>query len=147
MTAAVRVQAPLALEGVAFWDTLVAECDRQIGATNRVISAYGLPPDQLLEFTHQREVQIRKPAPPSASTQLSIDFFSWGPVIRGKTNGREKDSEFSLGQWDMPIAKDLDGTVVAIFDEGRSFSPKDLARYLIQGFRRYYPAVSLPYEC
>ncbi len=146
MTAAM-VQAPLAPEALAFWAELIAECDRYTAAINGVISSQGLAPHNLLECRHGRELHIRKSAPPSTSTSVAIDFFSWGPVIHGKVTGRGKESEFCLEEWEVPIARDLDGAVVAIFDQGRSFSPEDLARYILQGFRCYYPAVSLPYDC
>ena len=146
MTAAAMVRAPLTLEGLAFWEELITECDRYTAAINGVISAQGLGTEHLLDFTRDRGLHIRKCASPSASTSLAIEFFSWGPVIRGKLSGREQDSDVCLKEWEVPLARDLDGTVVAIFDEGRSFSPEDLARYVIQGFRCYYPALSLPYH-
>lgn len=140
MTAAAMVRTPLAPEGLTFWEELSAQCDRYTAIINGAISAQSFAQGQLLECRHGREIQIRKPAPPSASARLAIDFFSWGPVIRGKVSG-------SLDEWEAPIARDLDGEVVAVLGEGRSFSPKDLARYVVQGFRCYYPSVSLPYDC
>ena len=147
MTAAVMVPVPLSREGLTFWEELRAECQRYTAATNGAISSQGLAPDSLVEFDSGLELQISKAAPPSASTRLAIEFHSWGPVIRGKVTGHERNTEFCVEEWEVPIAKDLDGAVVAIFGEGRSFSPQDLARYVIQGFRCYYPAVSLPYDC
>lgn len=147
MAAAVMVPVPLSQEGLTFWEELRAECHRYTAASNGAISSQGLAPDSLMEFDNGLELHIRKSAPPSASTRLAIEFCSWGPVIRGKVTASERNSESCIEEWEVPLAKDLDGTVVAIFGEGRSFSPQDLARYVIQGFRRYYPAVSLPCTC
>jgi len=44
----------------------------------------------------------------------------------------------------MPIATDLDNQIVAIYDEGRSFSPHEVASYLTQCFHRCHPHISFP---
>ena len=43
-----------------------------------------------------------------------------------------------------PIAIDRDNEIVAIFDEGRSFSPHEVASYLMRYFHSCYPAISFP---
>jgi hypothetical protein len=147
MSAAVMVRAPLGQEALAFWEDLIGECDRYTSAINAAISSQGVPPDQFLECGHEHELHMRKSTPPSPGVRMAIDFLSWGPVIRGRVTGQEtKDSEFCVEEWEVPIAKDLDGAVIAIFDEGRSFSPQELARYVVQTFRPCYPAISLPCE-
>jgi hypothetical protein len=147
MTAAALAPAPLSQEALTFWEDLSAECKRYTAATNTSLASSGLPADQLLRCTDDGDLHVLKSAPPSTSVQLALNFFSWGPVIRGRVTGRETDqAAFCQEEWEVPIAKDLDGAVVAIFGEGRSFSPQDLARYLMQAFRRCYPAVVLPCE-
>ena len=148
MTAATMAQTPLSREGFTFWEDLIAECKRYAATINAEVSSKGLAADQFLRCDSNSELHIQKAAPPSASIRLTIDFFSWGPVIRGQVTGRETDAaNLYREEWEVPIAKDLDGAVIGIFGEGRSFSPHDLARYLVQTLRRCYPGVTLPCEC
>lgn len=147
MTAAATRHPPLSHEGFTFWRDLIEKCERYTAAMNAAISERGLAPDQRLECHHDRELQISKIAPPAIKIRLDLDFFSWGPIVRGKITGQEgKDREFCLEEWEIPIAQDLDGSVIAIFDQGRSFSAQDLACYVLQAFRPCYPDLSLACE-
>lgn len=147
MTAMASARVPLSEEGLTFWTDLTAECHRYTAAVNDAISTRDLAPEQFLQWTHGRELLICKHGCPSTTVQLSMEFLSWGPVIRARVTGEQtRGVEFRPEEWEVTVSKDLDGAVVAIFDEGRSFSPHDLARYVIQAFHRAYPGVSLPYN-
>jgi len=148
MSATAMAPLPLGREGQAFWEELIVECKRYAAAINGAVSRQGFPSEDLVACGHDRELQIRKSVCPSTCIKLAIEFFPWGPVIIGTVTGRQAENlDFSAEEWEIPLGKDLDGSVVAIFNEGRSFSPGDLARYVAQTFRRCYPAVSLPCEC
>ncbi len=76
---------------------------------------------------------------------MSINYCAWGPMLDGIITGQEDDDrEFCPEEFSIPIARDLDGSVVAIFDEGRSFSANELAAFLMQSFRRCFPGLTLP---
>ena len=59
------------------------------------------------------------------------------------TGDEAEDLEFFPQEFELPIATDLDGSIVAIFEEGRSFSPRELATYLAQSLRRCFPGLRL----
>ena len=147
MAAAAPVRVPLAQEGECYWENLVSECQRQTAAINSLVSGRGFPPDQLIEWDHAGELHLRRPLPPSTNIHVMIHFQSWGPVISGRITGHQTPLRaFYLEEVELPIARDLDGSVIAVFDQGRSFSPRELATYLMQSFRRCYPGLSLPCE-
>jgi hypothetical protein len=145
MSAAV-MSAPLPLfhEGNEFWKELLDECKRQIEAINSVISEKGLSSDHYVQYTAGPELRMSKSANPSTTVKLIIGFYSWGPMLSLAITGHQTDDwEFFPEECEMPVATDGDGTTVAIFDEGRSFSPRELAAYLTQAFRRCFPGVCL----
>ncbi len=138
-------RAPLAQEGQAYWEHFVDECMRQTEAINAVAAQRGFAGEHLVQCAPGAELHMLRAHLPSTSIEVDISFHSWGPVIRGRISGRDYDDlEFRPEELDVPIAKDLDGTVIAIFDQGRSFSPEELAMYLTQSFRRCFPGLSLP---
>ncbi len=148
MSAARRPErAPLSQEGEQYWDALVGNCQDQSRAINQVAAQHGFLPDHLVELRSGPELHIVKSACPSTSIKVRISYWSWGPIIDGIITGNEdRDREFCPEEFTVPIAKDLDGSIVAIYEEGRSFSPQELAKYLMQSFRRCYPGLSLPCE-
>ena len=142
-TSAVTV--PLFQGATQYWQTLTDECSRLREAINEAASQKGAARDELIQWHAGPAIRMTKAAYPSTSVKVSIDFPSWGPVISGSITGRPDGKRtFASDHFEMPIARDLDGGIVAIFDEGRSFSPRELACYLAQSFHRCYPRISLP---
>jgi hypothetical protein len=74
-----------------------------------------------------------------------MHFYPWGPMISGTVTGDQADDlKFAPEEFDLVIAKDLDETVVAVINEGRSLRPREVALFLTQNFRRCFPCISLP---
>lgn len=145
--AAAPTTARLSQEGKRYWEDLVAECKRQADAINRVVSEHGSGAGHLIEGRPGPHLHLVKAECPSTSVELSINYCSWGPMIDAVITGyEEEDLQFCPEELTIPIARDLDGKVVAIFEEGRSFSTCELATFFMQNFRRCFPGLSLPCE-
>jgi hypothetical protein len=143
--AAIQQPLPLFQEGRRFWDDLINECRRHTDAINAAALSDGVSSAELIRCETDLDIHMLKPGYPSTDVSLRLDFRSWGPVIIAAITGQQNSGrKFSTAELEIPIACDLDGSVIAIFDEGRSFSPNDLTRYLVQSFRRCFPAVPLP---
>jgi hypothetical protein len=83
---------------------------------------------------------------PSTEVRVMMNFEAWGPVLGARVTGQESpDRRFSSFDVQIPLSHDLDGSFIAIFDEGRSFSAANVACYLLQNFRRCFPDIVLPY--
>jgi hypothetical protein len=137
--------APLLTEGMTYWEKLVDECRERTDAINAVLSRHGLTADCFVNFLYGSELQMICCRYPSVKIRVRIDFLTYGPVISGSIRGCEADDlQVSSEEFEVPIGRDLDETVVGIFDEGRSFCPRELATYLTQRFRHCFPDVSLP---
>lgn len=145
MSAAAAARAPLSQEAGTYWQELVAHCQRHVNAINTVASQHGLPADHRLEWRVAPDLQIFNSHHPTTNVTLRINYCSWGPMIDGVITGFEQeDCEFCPEEFTVPVARDLDGSIVAIYEEGRSFSPQELAAFVMQSFRRCYPGLSLP---
>ncbi len=147
MSAAASARTPLSQEGGEYWANLIAECQRRTQAINAVASQHGVPADSLIECRSGPHLNIFKPGCRLTSVKVSINYCSWGPMIDGIVTGLEDDdTEILPEEFTLQIAHDLDGSVIAIYDEGRSFSARELATFLMQSFRRCFPGLSLPCE-
>src|SRR5579884_2291767 len=147
MTAAAAAQAPLSQEGGLYWQEFVNTCRHQADAMNAVASEHGVPHGHLIQCRSGSDLHIFTSQCPSTTVKLSINYCSWGPMIDGVITGFEDDDhEFCPEEFTVQLAKDLDGSTVAIYEEGRSFSARELAAFVMQSFRRCYPAVALPCE-
>jgi hypothetical protein len=136
---------PLFHEGKRFWEDLISECRRLTDAVNKVAASDGVSSDQLIRCDADEDIRMLKKGYPSTDVKVRLNFHSWGPVICAAISGEQNSGrKFKGAELEIPIAQDLDGSVIAIFDEGRSFSAHDLTRFLIQSFRRCFPAVPLP---
>ena len=143
--AAMQQPIPLFHEGRRFWEDLINECRRLTDAVNKAALSDGVALDQLIRFDTEDHFRMLKPGYPSTDVSVKMNYHSWGPVIFAEISGEQSSCQkFKSSELEIPIARDLDGSVVAIFDEGRSFSAHELTRFLIQSFRRCFPAVSLP---
>ncbi|MBV9266223.1 MAG: hypothetical protein JO061_08655 [Acidobacteriaceae bacterium] len=143
--AAAQATVPLYQEGTRFWQELTDECRAHVEAINLVATSKGISPENLVQLLSGLDLFMRKPGYPSTEVKAALGLFSWGPVIQCHISGaRDCDHRFLTHEFEMPIARDLDGKVVAIFDEGLSFSPREVACYLTQSFRRCFPSVTLP---
>lgn len=141
------VATPLFHEGNEFWDELRSDLKRQMEQINEAVSRHGLADGELIDWLPGSRIDILRKQHPSTGIQADICFRSWGPVISGQITGYQADDyRFFPEEFEVLIAKDLDGAAVAVFDEGRSFTPKELAAYLMQHFRRCFPNISLPCE-
>jgi len=142
--AALSISAPLAREGNEFWHQLLHECERQIENINSVIRQKGFSSDHSVRCDVGPELHLVKTANPSTLVRLLLGYHPWGPVLSLSITGREADGlDFLPEECELPVALDIDGSVVAIYDEGRSLSPRELAAYLAQAFRRCFPGVCL----
>lgn len=138
---------PLFEEGNRYWEELVRELKQQMHRINHAVSRHGCAENDLVRWLPGSAIHMLRSPYPSTRIQADIQFRSWGPVISGTITGYEaEDYEFFPEEFEVLIAQDLDGAAVAIFDEGRSFSPQELATYLAQHFRRCFPEISLPCE-
>ena len=145
--AAMQQTVPLFEEGRRFWDDLAADCRRLTDAMNRAVLSGGGPADQLIRCDIQDDIHLFKEGLPSTHVNVHLNFRSWGPILCTVIGGEQKSGrKFTSSELEIPIARDLDGSVIAIYDEGRSFSTQDLTRFLLQNFRRCFPAISLPCE-
>ncbi|HEX4809312.1 MAG TPA: hypothetical protein VH325_10295 [Bryobacteraceae bacterium] len=146
MNAAVSMaRVPLAQEGLSYWEELADQCKRQTSLINGALSNRGACDDETVKWTDGHEIRMVRMAYPSTSITLRLEMHSWGPTISGVITGREtKDLQFASEEFEFLVAKDLDDSTVAVFGEGRSFSPRELAAYIAQNFRRCYPELSIP---
>ncbi len=147
MSAASPATTQLLREATEFWDELVEGCKQQTDSINACVSEHGLAPDHLVKWTPGPEIHMARSVHPSTTVKARFEFFSWGPMISGTITGnQDEDLNFAPEWFDILVAKDLDGTIVGILGEGRSFSAGELAMYLTQHFRRCFPDISLPYR-
>ena len=136
---------PLFREGSNYWEELARECRRSVDAINAAAANHGLPPDHLIEWSPGRQIRLIRHQCPSTEVALNISFERWGPTISATVTGHEEeDLRFYPEELEVPLARDLDEGVVAIFGEGRSLSARELASLLTQNFRRCFPGISLP---
>ena len=142
--AAISAPTPLYLEGSEYWNQLMGECRRQVEVINSVVSEKGLSSDHYVQCSTGPELRMSKSGNPSTTVKLILGFYSWGPMLSLAITGHQSDDwEFFPEECEMPLATDGDGSIVAIFDEGRSFSSRELAAYLTQAFRRCFPGVCI----
>jgi hypothetical protein len=143
--AATQSTVPLYLEGKRFWQELFDECKRQVQAINSAAVARGIPLESLVQFLPGSDIHMVKDGYPSTDVKALLSFFAWGPVIQCTIAGaRDPDHRLLTCEFEMPVARDLDSKTVAVFDEGRSFSPLDVASYLTQAFRGCFKNIPLP---
>lgn len=136
---------PLRDEGQRFWDELVEECKKQAEAINGVLSHHGRSAADFLECRTGRQLHVVRSRFPSTTGKIALNFERWGPVLSVSVNGYQRpEFEFHPEEFEMPLAKDGDGRIIAIFDEGRSLSPREVACLLMQRFRRCFPRIPLP---
>ena len=148
MSAAVSpapIPAPLREEGMRFWNQLMEHCKKQVHAINRTLSEHGRGATDQVECHCGQELDLVRDLYPSTRSKVRIGFEHWGPVISVCITGQQTPSfGFRKEELEIPLATDVDGSVVAVFDEGRSFCPRELASFLTQHFRRCFPGISLP---
>jgi hypothetical protein len=137
--------APLLQEGMRFWEELTEECKKQIGALNRALADHGIIAADHVEFHSGQRLRLIRSRHPSTIIDVSLVVEHWGPVLRVCIAAHEA-SRLGLLQeeFEMPLATDVDGCIVGVFDEGRSLCPRELASYLAQHFRHCFPRISLP---
>jgi hypothetical protein len=139
------VSVPLYQEGKRFWQELLDECKRHVQAINSVAVERGISLESLVQFLPGIDIQMVKLGYPTTNVKALLSFFRWGPVIQCTINGaRDPEHRLLTAEFELPIARDLDGKTVAVFDEGRSFSPPEVACYLTQAFRGCYRNIPLP---
>jgi hypothetical protein len=140
-----RIPAPWREEGMYFWERMVAECKEQIQAINSALTKHGHSAVDHVELTAGECLQLIRSPYPSTTIQARIEFEHWGPIIKISIKGHQRpDFGFYPEEFEVPLATDCDGTTVAVFDEGKSFRPAELAAYLAQTFRRCFPRIALP---
>jgi len=144
--ASASAPAPLYDEGRQYWSDLLDECHNYVECVNATLSQHGVNEDGFLRIAPDQEsVEIFRTGYPSTYVKLTLDFRSWGPVISATITGRQREGKVFLPEeLELPIAIDLDSRTVAIYDEGRCFSPHEVASYFTQCFHRCYPLISLP---
>ena len=146
MTAAVSpVRVPLFDEGTQFWQGLINECKDQVCSINAALTHHGHVLEEQVAYSADEELHLHRLQFPSTSVKVSIRFERWGPVLKVTITGLQTpDFGFFPKELEVPLATEGDGCVVAVFDEGRSLTPRELASYLTQQFRRCFPRIALP---
>lgn len=140
-----RLPAQRKEEGLYFWEQLVKACKENVQAINCALSSHGRTANDFIELRADEQLQLIRTGYPSTTLHARIEFESWGPVIKVSLRGHQRpDFGFYPEEFEMPLATECEGCLVAIFDEGKSFTPSDLAAYLVQHFRRCYPHIALP---
>jgi hypothetical protein len=136
---------PLYHEGLRYWQQLLEECKRQVQAINTAAVSRGISLDSLVQLQPGSDIHMFKTGYPSTDVKAKLSFFAWGPVIQCVISGaRDVAHRLLTCELEMPVARDLDGQTVAVFDEGRSFSPGEVASYLTQAFRGCFRDIPLP---
>jgi len=136
---------PLWNEGLRFWEGLVHECREQIQAINGVLTRCGRTADEQVECSADEDLHLARRQYPSTTIDVQIRFEDWGPVLQVLITGLQRAGfRFFPEELEVPLARESDGNLVAVFDEGRSLSPRELASYLTQHFRRCFPGIALP---
>jgi hypothetical protein len=124
----------------------VQESQQYTKAINSVARRHGLEDDRLVEWNLGRSnIYIARKWYPSTEITVSLAFEHWGPLMKILVTGyQHEDLRFYPEEQEVPIARDLDGCTVAVLGEGRSYSPREFARFLAQHFRRCFPEMALP---
>ena len=136
---------PLREEGLRFWDELIEECRKQADAINCALSQHGRSTSDFIECRASHQLHLIRSRFPSTFGKIALSFERWGPVLSVSVTGFQRPAfEFRPEEFELPLAKDVDGDVVAVFDEGRSFSPREVACLMMQRFRRCFPRIPLP---
>lgn len=139
------VSSPLQQEGLRFWDELIDECRKQAEAINCVLSHHGRSASDFIECHAGRQLHLIRSRFPSTTGKIALAFERWGPVLSVSVTGFQRpEFEFHPEEFEMPLATDGDGRIVAVYDEGRSLSPREVASLLTQRFRRCFPRIPLP---
>src|SRR5947208_4754551 len=122
---------PLYHEGKQYWTDLTNECKNYVECVNATLSLHGIGADEFVTCAPGEEsLEIFRAGFPSTHVKLTLSFRPWGPVIDVTITGqRREDKVFLPQELELPIAIDLDNRTVAIYDEGRSFSPHQVASY------------------
>jgi hypothetical protein len=142
--ATVSAPIPLFQEANTYWQELMQECKLQIDTINAILAEHDVPPDDRIAWAPGPRMQMSRPQLPSTKVQFNMQFYPWGPMISGTVTGDQADDlKFAPEEFDLVIAKDLDDSVVAIIDEGRSLCPREVALFLTQNFRRCFPCISI----
>lgn len=135
---------PLYQKATKYWEELVEECKKQTEAINACAKKHGFSDEHLIELICGSCIQMRRSHLPSTRIEAGLSFLPWGPAVTGTVTGYDDDgTSFGHEEFELLIATDLDGSIIAIVEEGRSLLPGDVARYLTQNFRRCFPGVSL----
>ncbi len=143
--AATQSTVPLYHEGKRFWQELVDECKRHVQGINSAAVARGIALDSLVQIQPGPDIHMYKTGYPATDVKALLSFMPWGPVIQCIIAGaRDAEHRLLTCEFEMPVARDLDGETVAVFDEGRSFSPLEVASYLTQPFRGCFRNIPLP---
>jgi hypothetical protein len=130
--------------GRSYWERLNVECESQARAVNAVLLKHGDPPDRAIVVTTGNELRLTTTDSPSTRIYARLGFRSWGPVISATIDCYEADGARLTEEFEVPVAEDVDGEIVGLFDQGRSVCACELAAYLLQHFNHCYPSVTLP---
>jgi hypothetical protein len=145
MSAASPAPLPLYKEGLVFYEELANESRSLMDAINAAALDSGLASEHLVEWVPGRGIGMIRKEFPSTEIRSILAFEHWGPVMKVSIRGhQEEDLPFYPEDLEIPLGVDLDDNVVAIFGEGRSLTPHELACYLAQSLRRCFPEMVLP---
>ena len=140
-----HIPTPLREEGIQFWKQLIEECKNRVSAINCSLSAQDRDSKDQIELRAGEYLSLSRLRYPSTLIVVRITFEHWGPVLRVDITGHQKpEVRFPHEELELPLASDVDGSIVAIFDEGRSLRPQGVACLLTQSFHRCFPRISFP---
>jgi hypothetical protein len=144
--AALQATLPHYQEALGYWDDFTVQCQRHVQAINTVVTEKGLPLAAGVQWRPgSLNASLVRSAIPSTEITLNLAFENWGPTISGSVRGLQAgDLHFYPEEFEFTVGTDQDDSVVAITNEGRSLSPHEFAKYVVQHFRRSYPGITLP---
>ncbi len=146
MSAVSQATVPFYQQALAYWSDLRLQCQKQVEAINSVVEENNLSQWEKVQWRPgSMSFAMLCTSLPSTVITLSLDFEHWGPKVTGCIRGEQEDSlHFYPEDFEFPITFDDDDSVVAVIHEGRSLTPLEFAKFVVQNFRRSYPGISLP---
>jgi hypothetical protein len=144
-TALARSASPSREEWVGYWEQFNEECRKQIASINATLTGHGKSPADCVQCHCGPELRLSRLRYPSTEIKAVLAFEQWGSSISVRITGHQTpELGFYPEEAEFPLARDLNGSIIAIYDEGRSLEARELASYLTQHFRRCYPRITLP---
>jgi hypothetical protein len=140
-----RSDSPTQEERIGYWDQFTEECRKQIATINATLADHGKSSADCVQCHCGPELRLIRLRYPSTEIKAVLALEHWGSSINVRITGHQTpEFGFYPEEAEFPLARDLNGSVIAIYEEGKSLEARELASYLTQHFRRCFPRISLP---